>query len=44
MQIMQIVAFLFYLMIALQAFGIGFPFLAIILGVCAAILAVKSLI
>lgn len=41
--IMKIITVLFYLMLALQAFGIGFPYLLLVLGVCAAILAVAAL-
>jgi hypothetical protein len=36
----KIVTIIFYAGIALWAFGVGFPFLMVIIGICAAILAI----
>lgn len=40
---MRVVVFLFYAALALLYFGIGFPYLEIIIGLCALILAVSAL-
>jgi hypothetical protein len=40
---MNIITFVFYAGLALFFFGVGFPFLKIIIGICALVLAVKSI-
>lgn len=40
--LLKIISVLFYLMIALWAFGVGFPYLMLILGICALVLAIVA--